>query len=414
MNKVLSGVSYNKILIGLSTGALLLAGGSLFEVTRQYQTSVKWNTHQSNQQTMADIEADVLFDGYGLSRQAKVDFDTLVDQIYDRDTQDFKVPVTQSYQTDLRDLVMQIDPLTRENYWGLYQEINAKLEIQLAYNDLFKDGSFETFKDHITPKHILNTNDTYFEYINALYIFSYGEDQFAVRIYNLQQKLAQEVASFNELLLTLESWMFQQPENNLLYPKANLYPIDLENFFNQISGLQYNWPILNNPLHIAQLLEPFAKDNIERKTTYDTYIIDLESRQKAFDDLQKTIEELDKQVLENRRRRQEEARRRQETSNRQENETSTPEIEPIEEPITPESSQEESIADSSQDESSEESMDESTGEESIIEEESTPPETIIEDESTPPETIIEEPISIPEEMIDAIIQDGDIQDAQSE
>lgn len=270
-------------------GLLLTLFISLFQLVKQYQTSLKWTEHHPQTQTLAQLDPDVLFDDHPLSRQAKLDFKEQVEYGFNEETRDFKIPLTQGYLDQLTTYFNQIDPLSKERYQSLYLEIQSKGEIQLAYNNLFQDALYKVLKPNVTPEGIYTLNQTYFPYLEAQYRYRRGQDAFVVRLYNLQLKLTQDANHVSDLLVRLNEAMDQPPEGNTVYVSNTLYPEEQSALSDTVLNLQYQWPMLNTTIHLIHTLEPIAKANALRHQRYEEYRLDQKRKDFAYYNLEQRI-----------------------------------------------------------------------------------------------------------------------------
>lgn len=288
----------------LSPCLLTLSLGSLFQLVHAYQTTASWQTKEA--QTMASQDPDALLDPSPLSKEAKRQFDQWIDHYFDLKTRDFKKTVALDDLTTLKEALDQIDPFTKERYQVLYEEIQSKVHVQSAYNALFQDDRYQVFKEDVTPRTLLTINQQYFEYINDLYAYSQGQDHFAIRLYNLQQSLVKEVQQFNQALNTLLGFMNRPPVDQTLFIRQDIFPKDVEVFYQQVAKLQYRWPILNKAIGIADFTKTLSKANEKRDRDYKAFMADLKDRDDHYDALREKVLGLNKEVKEGRNKSKEE------------------------------------------------------------------------------------------------------------
>lgn len=270
------------LLLIASLVSLAVMGLIAWVLWGQYQDSVYWTDHHAEEVVMANQPPSLLYDSNEASKNAKMNFTSIVETTYNKETGDFTEHMEQAAMDQLQaELNAMTDDEYKQTYIDQYDALSHKWDIEQAYRNLYADENRTRIKADVTPHQIIELNNKTFETIDTYSLESNHADQFAIRIHDWQTKLLEDALAIQNKVLELSQWLTQKEDGYTV--QADLYP----DYFNQYKtklddgNLHYTWNNTNKFQNIVTAISDVTEEYQQRHEEYVTYLEDVEQGEEA-------------------------------------------------------------------------------------------------------------------------------------
>lgn len=259
---------------------IVLIGGSMI---KQYKDSLYWADHHDEDVAMADQPPSLIYDKDPASRQAKLNFISIYQSVYDEKTMVFTENVDSSA---IDQLVVELENMTddghKKEYQTLYDQLAKKWDIEKSYRELFTNSALTTLKPTTTPHKVVQLNNETFELIDTYSKDSNHQDQFAIRIYEWQHKLLEDALKLEQEAVTLSNWLTKDGDQWTVQP--DLYPTQFNNYVASVEDIElhYQWQSLNKFYSVVEAMEPITEEYAKRHKHYEKVQTDKANREQAL------------------------------------------------------------------------------------------------------------------------------------
>lgn len=286
--------------------ALVFIGVIGYNLYNQYMDSRYWEDHHDENLALSEQPPSLIYDDDINSRNAKLNFISIYQTIYDEETKDFTDKVALEAVEQLH---VELNQITDDDYKTAYNDrfqlIGDKWHIEQMHRDLFDDPEQKTtLKKTVTPQDVIAVNAETYDQLHQYAIDSQNTDAFATRLYDVQTKLMDDALVLDQQALTLSQWLNE--EEGVWTVQPDLYPAQFEEYVQSLeeSDLHYTWHGTAKLKEIVQKVHPITEAYAARHQKYNAIESDKERQELAFEEvdqslataqanLQRTLENID-------------------------------------------------------------------------------------------------------------------------
>ena len=268
---------YLKVAYAVLTIILLVIGIRVWDA---YRAMNGWKEHKQYQPQMATQAPDTLYDTEYEIKQAKKTFEWQYNQLFDVEKQDITTKLSENTLNELKTALDNIKQGS-EPYREKYEQLLRYFTIQQDYQNLFSDYGKGVLKPEVTPEVIQQLNAKHFNQIYDIMVKTGNQNQFAKRIYELQELLIADSNLINGMIEHVNDTLIAPPSNQL---RVNFDALntDLTENDKRYNQLNFTWNNLVKLDSITNQIRPLLTQAKNQNGDYLNYLEDAKARDTAF------------------------------------------------------------------------------------------------------------------------------------
>lgn len=262
--------------------AIVLAGTfMLVDIGRKYVQSSTWKEAPDSKIALANQSIDMLYDKSEKSRQSKIEFSALYNKIMKKDGDLNSKQATPENIDKIKELYknMSTHKGSETNYQKMYAEVLLKYSIQQQFDNLFTDTSKTVFERTVTPKTIVDLNESTFADLTALFVQN-PDDAFVHRIIELETSMNKDIQTLDGMAKDFNDAFVFTGKTVTLRPG---YHDDIVSKHKRsLSNLDYNWESTTYMSKIVDVMEPVINWTVSKYAKFADYQADMKAKATAL------------------------------------------------------------------------------------------------------------------------------------